>query len=108
MRINMELYNKLNPKKKLSVKTQLITKLLEQFGNESFTRGDILKALRVDIKGLTYDPTKNRGYYSCNLQDSTVRNPWTGSFAPRGYLMKSGTETRHLTKTKRNTYKVVL
>ena len=53
MRINYELYNKLNPKKKTSIKTQLINKLLEQFGENTFTRGDILRALRVDIKGLT-------------------------------------------------------
>lgn len=108
MRINYELYNKLNPKKKTSIKTQLINKLLEQFGENTFTRGDILRALRVDIKGLTYDPTRDRGYYACNLQDSTVINSWTARVAVRGYLMKPGKESRHLTKTKRNTYKVEL
>ncbi len=107
MRIDIELYNKLNPKKKTSIKTQLVEKLLEQFGNKTFTRGDILRTLRVDVKGLTYEPTRDRGYYSCNIQSIKVRNPWTGLYN-EGYMMRPGRETRHLTRIGRNTYKVVL
>jgi hypothetical protein len=102
----MELYNKLNPKKKTSIKTQLVEKLLEQFGNKTFTRGDILRTLRVDVKGLTYNPTRDRGYYSCNIQTIKVRNYWTGA-RNEGYMMRPGREPRHLTKIGYNTYKVV-
>lgn len=93
--------------KKKSIKTKLVEILLQKFGNNTFTRGDILETLIEDIQGRTYHPTKHRGYYSVNLQDNNVKNKWTSRYHT-GYLMKPGREQRHLTRIKRNTYKVVL
>ena len=120
MRINYELYNKLNPKKKTSIKTQLINKLLEQFGENTFTRGDILRALRVGGTIMyTVQNIKTGEFYKGWLEytgrgtpilyiNSITSNPWEAiKFSKKSNVLRSfkrelKTETLKIVKLEMN------
>ena len=70
----------------------------------------------VEMNGMTFDPIKHRGYYSCHLQTTGHEwIPWNHSYQlcgldtkNMGYLMKeTKTEKRHLILIGRGLYKLV-
>lgn len=70
----------------------------------------------VEMNGMTFDPIKHRGYYSCHLQTTGHKwLPWCTSYRlcgldgkQLGYLMReSKNEKRHLRLISRGVYKLV-
>ena len=70
----------------------------------------------VEMNGMTFDPIKHRGYYSCHLRTTGHKwISWNHSYQlcgldtnQLGYLMKeSKTEKRHLCLIGRGLYKLV-
>ena len=50
-----------------TIKTQLLTTLIEKFPDNQFKYSEIIKTLKVDVKGEDYQPTRDRGHYACNI-----------------------------------------
>lgn len=73
-----------------TVKTRLMTALQNRFPQNEFRYTDIIRTLKEDVKGESYDPTRDRGYYATNLCKNN-----------RGYLRyPSSRENRHLVKSR--------
>jgi len=50
-----------------TVKTQLLNALQEKFPENQFKYNQIIKTLKIDVKGQDYQPTRDRGFYACNI-----------------------------------------
>lgn len=79
-----------------SIKTRLMTALQAKFPENSFRYTDILRTLKEDVKGESYDPVNDRGFYGTNL-----------CMRSRGYLRyASKRESRHLVKNRDGSWSV--
>ena len=77
-----------------SIKTKLMGALQRRFPQNEFRYSDIIKTLKEDVKGEDYEPTRDRGYYACNISN--------------GYLsFASKFEKRHLRKNPNGSWSVI-